>query len=94
MIDLNTDSWACVAADKSKKNTHKTELGPRSGSRLPWLLVFLAGPSPFVHEWRDVNVHSAVVPLSGSLVAGDVHAGLKRSLLAARFGGVALTPHL
>lgn len=69
MIDLNTDSWARVAADKSKKNTHKTELGLQSGSRLPWLFVFLARPSPFVREWRDVNVRSAAVTLTPRLWA-------------------------
>ena len=54
MIDLNTDSWARVAADKSK-NTRKTELGARSGS------VSLNGLSSssslaLLREWRDVKV--------------------------------------
>lgn len=91
MIDLNTNSWAHVAADKSKKNTHKTELGwgPPSHGCLS------SSPSPFVCGWRDLNVGffdaEALVARSGRLVAGGVHTGLKRSTLAA-LSGISVAP--
>lgn len=52
MIDLNTDSWARVVADKSKKNTQKwiMSVAPIVGPASHGCLFSLPGLSAFVRE--------------------------------------------